>query len=88
MKEAHSNPKKREREQLNSLLKHDEPNHQYNDAPPTYKEFTAKLRKTRSKSAPGPNGVPYLVYKRCQGVAKQLWFYLRELWKRNVISDE
>ena len=90
LKEAHSNPKKREREQLNSLLKHDEPNHQYNDAPPTYKEFTAKLRKTRSKSAPGPNGVPYLVYKRCQGVAKQLWFYLRELWKKmsSVMSRE
>ena len=46
-----------------------------------------KLRKTRSKSAPGPNGVPYLVYKRCPGVARELWLYIKELWKRNIISN-
>ena len=43
------------------------------------------MRKTRSGSAPGPNGVPYLVYKRCPGVARQLWFYLKDLWKKNKI---
>jgi hypothetical protein len=43
-------------------------------------------RKTRSKSAPGPNGVPYLVYKRCEGVARLLWLYLRGMWKKNLVS--
>merc|ERR1711954_283066 len=39
---------------------------------PTWREFGGRLRKTRSKSAPGPNGVPYLVYKTCEGIAKLL----------------
>ena len=88
LEQAHSNPIQKERNLLGSLQKYDEPEVPFNDAPPTYKEFMEKLRKTRSKSAPGPNGVPYVVYKRCPGVAKQLWFYLRDLWKRNTISDE
>ena len=45
------------------------------------------LRKSRTKSAPGPNGVPYRVYKKCPKVAKQLWQYVCELWERNEISD-
>lgn len=53
---------------------------EFNDDPPAYSEFAKKLRKTRSKSAPGPNGVPYLVYKRWPSVAKLLWGYLRLLW--------
>ena len=54
---------------------------------PIYNDFHKKLCKIRSKSAPGPNGVPYLVYQRCPGVAKLLWRYLKELWTRNVVSD-
>ena len=46
-----------------------------------------RLRKTRAKSAPGPNGVPYVVYKRCPKVARQLWLYLKGMWKKNAISD-
>ena len=45
------------------------------------------MRKTRTKSAPGPNGVPYRVYKKCPKVARQLWQYVRELWERNEISE-
>ena len=86
--EAHSNPDKgKEREELEDLLQYEERDVEFDDNPPAYKEFAKKLRKTRSKSAPGPNGVPYVVYKRCPGVAKLLWNYLRLLWKRNVLSD-
>ena len=49
--------------------------------------YKDKLKKTRSKSAPGPNGVPYLVYKRCPEIAKILFNYLRGLWVRNQISE-
>ena len=86
--EAHSNPDKgKEREDLEDLLQYEERDVEFDDNPPAYKEFAKKLRKTRSKSAPGPNGVPYVVYKRCPGVAKLLWNYLRLLWKRNILSD-
>ena len=53
----------------------------------TFSEFMKRLRRTRSKSAPGPNGVPYIIYKRCHGVARQLWSYLRGMWKENSISN-
>ena len=59
---------------------------EFDGNPPMYKEFAKKLRKTRSKSALGPNGVPYLVYKSCPGVSKFLW-NLRLLWGKNVVSD-
>ena len=53
---------------------------------PTWKEFNALLRKSRNKSAPGPNGVPYLVYKKCPGVARLLFGYLKGMWRKNTVS--
>ena len=64
-----------------------EPETDFNNKPPTYAEFQKKLRRTRTKSAPGPNGVPYRVYKRCPEVAKLLYQYLRSMWARNKVSD-
>ena len=45
-----------------------------------------RIQKARNKSAPGPNGVPYLVYKKCPGLARLLFGYLKGLWRKNVIS--
>ena len=72
---------------LECLLKFDEPKSPLKDNPPSLREFTEKLKRTRSKSAPGPNGVPYLVYKRCPEVAKIMYKYLRGLWIKNQISE-
>ena len=88
LKKAHSDPDNgKEREDHEDLLQYEQKDIEFNDNPPVYKEFAKKLRKTRSKSAPGPNGVPYLVYKRCPGVAKLLYNYIRLLWRRNIVSD-
>ena len=88
LREAHSNPdQEKVREDLDDLLYYEPTDLKFDDDPPAYNKFAKKLRKTRSKSAPGPNGVPYLVYKRCPGIAKLLWRYLRLLWSRNLISD-
>jgi hypothetical protein len=88
LKEAHSDPDQgKQREDLEDLKQYEPTDREFDDNPPSYKEFAKKLRKTRSKSAPGPNGVPYLVYKRCPGVARLLWSYLRLLWRRNVLSN-
>ena len=54
---------------------------EFDDRPPIWKEFTAVLRKTRNKSPPGPNGIPYKVYKKCPSAARLLWLYLKALWK-------
>ena len=59
----------------------------FDEAPPTWKDFTVVLRKTRNKSAPGPNGIPYKLYKKCPGVARLMWLYLRALWKKGIVSN-
>ena len=88
LKAAHSNQRSgTKQDHLSNLQEYDEPDTSFDDGPPSYRQFLTKLKRTRSKSSPGPNGVPYLVYKRCPGVSKQLWSYLRELWRRNTMSD-
>ena len=44
------------------------------------------LRKARSKSAAGPNGVPYKLYKNCPGVAKLMWHYMKVI--ERVMEEE
>ena len=85
---AHSDPdRNKTRDPCESLNQFKPPEEEFNDKPPSFNEFSKKLSQTRSKSAPGPNGVPYLVYKRCPMVAKFLWGYLKELWRKNIISN-
>ena len=35
---------------------------------PSLEEVRSVIRKARNRSAPGPNGVPHLLYKRCPKV--------------------
>ena len=58
----------------------------FDERAPSWREFNKLLRKARTKSAPGPNGVPYRLYKKCPGVARLLWLYLRGLWRKEIIS--
>ena len=88
LSKVHSDAKREDLlEMTEEMWEHQEPDMLFNNKPPTYLEFMKKLRKTRTKSAPGPNGVPYKVYKRCPEVAKLLYQYLRSMWIKNVISD-
>lgn len=41
----------------------------------------------RYASAPGPNGVPYKVFKNCPMVLKLLWRLLRATWKTQSIPS-
>ena len=88
LRKTHSDESREDKRSIpDDLYKYEEPAVEYNNQPPTWSEFTRRLRRTRSKSAPGPNGVPYLVYKRCPGVASLLYSYLRGMWLRNQISE-
>ena len=85
--DAHGDQSKKEERKIpDNLHEYKEPFVEFNDSPPSWGEFNKQLRKTRSKSAPGPNGVPYIVYKRCPGLARLLFLYLRGMWKNKVIS--
>ena len=85
---AHSDQQKNEKRDItDDLHEFKEPLVELNKSPLQLGDFSKRLRKTRSKSAPGPNGVPYLVYKRCPGIARQLFSYLKGMWKNNMISE-
>ncbi|KAJ8342789.1 hypothetical protein SKAU_G00327170 [Synaphobranchus kaupii] len=60
----------------------------FNTAPPKLSEVADVVRKARAASAPGPNGVPYKLYKYCPGVRKILWKLLKVAWGKNIIPSE
>ena len=55
---------------INSLISPEPPSVEFNDKPPTWKEIQEMVKAARTSAAPGPNGVPYTVYKRCPGILK------------------
>ena len=65
-----------------------EPEEEFDLKPLTLSEVGKIIDKTRSKSAPGPNGVPYVVYKRCPEVLKRLYRLLRSAFDKEHISRE
>lgn len=46
------------------------------------------MEKARSSSAPGPNGIPYKLYKDCPKVLELLWYLMRTAWKKQLIPSE
>ncbi|GFR82829.1 reverse transcriptase [Elysia marginata] len=63
------------------------PGIKFNNKPPNLQEVVAVVNKARAKSAPGPNGVPYLLYKRCPNELKRLHKNLRSAWN-NIKTTE
>jgi len=53
----------------------------------TDREFGHVLRKKKNGSAPGMNGIPYTVYKRCPRVATVLLNIFRAVWERREIPS-
>ena len=72
---------------IEGLIQFTEPEFDYQSLPPSRGEFQAVLKKARTKSAPGPNGVPYRFYKKCPEVARLLFNYIRCLWRKNKIPE-
>ena len=60
------------------------PLHGFDLDPPTFKEFSTALRKTRN-SSPGPNGIPYLIWKRCPYLARLLYRIICKVWSLGEI---
>ena len=64
-----------------------EPTVAFNTRMITWKEHEAIIRKARSKSAPGNNGIPYVVYKRCPKISKNLWNLNRTAFRNGFYPD-
>ena len=48
-------------------------------------EFDKKLKSRRNKSSPGPNGVPYVVYKRCPRITHIVYLLMANLWQERTV---
>lgn len=69
------------------LLQPEEPTTAYDESEPKWKEVEDIIKKARAASAPGPNGVPYRVYKNCPQLARRLWRLLRVAWRRGKMTE-
>ncbi|KAJ8353203.1 hypothetical protein SKAU_G00207700 [Synaphobranchus kaupii] len=65
-----------------------EPSALFDTSPPKLSEIRQVIQRSRSASAPGPNGIPYELYKNCPRVLKLLWTLMRTAWTKLIIPSE
>ena len=73
--------------EIEGLIEYSDPKFVFEVSQPNLNEFQRVLKKARTKSAPGPNGIPYKLYKKCPEVARLMFNYIRGLWKKNKIPE-
>ena len=54
---------------------------------PTFGEVKEVIKKARFGSAPGPNAIPYKVYKMCPLLHKRLWRLLKVVWRKGEVPE-
>ncbi len=65
-----------------------EPSVLFNESPPKFSKVRQVIQRARSASAPGPNGIPYKLYKSCPRVLKLLRTLMRITWTKQTIPSE
>ena len=86
LRETHSDPEREEPLGTCDRIQPEElPTMPLNSTLPTFKEVQEVTKKARSRSAPGPNGVPYKVYKKCPKLLRRLWKLLQTVWRKGKI---
>ena len=73
---------------LDGLVWPGQPGVKFNARKPTSNEVAKTIQKARSRSAPGPNGIPFTLYKRCPGTRQLLVNVLQLAWSRRVVCKE
>ncbi|XP_052257664.1 uncharacterized protein LOC127862512 [Dreissena polymorpha] len=54
---------------------------------PTLAEVKDVVKKARAVSAPGPNGIPYKVYKMCPRLLRRLWRLIKVVWRKGQVPE-
>ena len=62
------------------MIRPENPKFPFKVDPPTEEEIRLSLRKKRNGAAPGPNGIPYVVYKKVPVLLQHLIMILQEMW--------
>lgn len=89
LRQVHNDPRREENlEEMEKLIKPAEPTIPFKAEEPSWQEVNTFLKKARAKSAPGPNGIPYKVYKYCENLRKRLWQLLRVAWRKDLLADD
>ncbi|CAG9569641.1 unnamed protein product [Danaus chrysippus] len=78
-----------------SLRRYRDPNDQkpefprieFHGIPPTLEELSSQIKRKSSKSAPGPDGIPYIVFKKCASVRKHLLNIYGKIWSGKQIPE-
>ena len=65
----------------------DLPEWDFDESEPHLKEVQDIVKKARASLAPGPNGIPYKVYKQCPLLTRGLWKLLRVVWRQGKVAD-
>ena len=63
------------------------PTIQINVSETTWSEVQEVVKRARSGSAPGPNGIPYRVYKYCPKLLRRLWKMLKVVWRKGKVPE-
>lgn len=88
LRQVHSDPRREDSlEEMEKLIQPAEPATPFRAEEPSWQEVNTFLRKARAKSAPGPNGIPYKVYKYCERLKRRLWKLLRVAWRKDFLAD-
>ena len=74
--------------EITGLVWPTDPGITFNTRGPFLSEVSEVIDKARTKSAPGPNGVPYTIYKRCPETRKALVRVLRAAWRKRTVCKE
>lgn len=74
--------------QCKAVITPPEPAEAFDLREPLLKEVQKVVRKARSRSAPGPRGTSYKVYKHCPKLLHRLWKILRVIWRRGKTAQQ
>ena len=71
---THSDPNRNDDlEENDTVMRPSDPSTPFDDSLLKFKEFQVALKKARVASSPGPNGIPYRVYKNCPKLQRRLF---------------
>ena len=70
---------------IEGLVRPTRPGTEFDTAEPRLAEVDRFIMRARSVAAPGPNGVPYKVYKKCEKLRKYLWRLLKVVWRKGKV---
>lgn len=54
---------------------------------PTMEELEYHIKRKPNSSAPGPDGIPYIIYKKCPSVRKHMLNIYKRIWTNREVPD-